>query len=337
MIRVFAVAMALCVTGLFSAPAQSETVVLRYNNWVPPTYFMHAKGLFKYFDEIKKVTEGRVTVEPSANALGPVPRNFQLAVDGIADVGWGIHGYTPGAFPLSEMGELPFETKSAASNSVAYWRVYKKYFEPAQMHKGVHTLAVHVHPAGHIYTTKPIEKMDDFKGLKLRSTSAAVGESFKRLGAAPLGAPVTETREMLSKGIIDGLGFTDEAIYNFKINNFIKNVLKVPGGLYATSFFLVVNQAKWNSISEKDREAIMAISGEKLARQLGQVWDDEDAGATDRVVKDGIKVTELKGDFLEQFKDRLKGFDQDWVEKANKAGVDGKAALEMFRKEVAAN
>lgn len=81
----------------------------------------------------------------------------------------------------------------------------------------------------------------------------------------------------------------------------------------------------------------MAISGEKLARQLGQVWDDEDAGANDRVVADGIKVTELKGPFLDAFKDRLKGFDQDWVEKAKKAGVDGKAALDMFRKEVTAN
>ena len=235
------------------------------------------------------------------------------------------------------MVELPFETKSAEANSVAYWRVYKKYFEPAQMHKGVHTLAVHVHPAGHIYTTKPIEKIDDFKGLKLRSTSSAVGDSFKRLGAAPLGAPVTETREMLSKGVIDGLGFTDEAIYNFKINNFIKNVLKVPGGLYATSFFLVVNQAKWNSISEKDRAAIEAISGEKLARMLGKVWDEEEASAAGNITRDGILVTNLQGDFLAAFKDRLKGFDVEWTEKAGKTGVDTKAALDMFRKEAIAN
>ena len=67
--------------AIFSDPASAQTVTLRYNNWVPPTYFMHAKGLYKYFDEIKKVTEGRVVVEPSANALGPVPRNFQLTVD----------------------------------------------------------------------------------------------------------------------------------------------------------------------------------------------------------------------------------------------------------------
>jgi TRAP-type C4-dicarboxylate transport system substrate-binding protein len=331
MIRMLLLAGVLAIGGLYSPPAEAQNIALRYNNWVPPTYFMHARGLYKYFDEIKKVTEGRVTVEPSANALGPVPRNFQLAVDGIADVSWGIHGYTPGTFPLSEMVELPFGTKTAAINSVAYWRVYKKFFEPAQMHKGVHTLTVHVHPAGHIYTTKPVLKMEDFSGLKLRSTSAMVGESFKRLGAAPIGAPVTETREMLSRGLVDGLGFTDEAIYNFKINNYIKNVLRVPGGLYATSFFLVVNQAKWDSISEKDREAIMAISGEKLAQQLGQVWDDEDAGAVANVIKDGIKITELEGEFLEAFRKRLEGFDQDWIERANKAGVDGKGALAMFR------
>lgn len=337
MIRVLLLTGVLAIGGLSSPPAEAQNIVLRYNNWVPPTHFMHVRGLYKYFDEIKKVTEGRVTVEPSANALGPAPRNFQLAVDGIADVSWGVHGYTPGTFPLSEMVELPFGTRSAATNSVAYWRVYKKFFEPAQMHKGVHTLTVHVHPAGHFYTTKPVVKMDDFSGLKLRSASAIVGESLKRLGAAPIGAPVTETREMLSRGLVDGLGFTDEAIYQFKINNYIKYVLRVPGGLYATSFFLVVNQAKWGSISEKDRQAIMAISGEKLAQRLGQVWDDEAAGAEANLNKDGIKVTELEGGFLEAFRKRLGDFDQDWIERANKVGIDGKAALEMFRELVAKN
>ena len=337
MIRVMTFAGFVLVGGLLGSPTQAENITLRYNNWVPPTYFMHERGLYKFFDDVKKVTEGRVTIEPSANALGPVPRNYQITVDGIGDVGWGVHGYTPGTFPLAELVELPFETKSAEANSVAYWRVYKKFFEPTQMHKGVHTLTVHVNAPGHICTTRVFASVDELKGMRLRSTGSGVSESYKRLGITPVGAPVTETREMLSRGIIDGLGFGVEAIYNFNVNKYIKQVTRIPGGLYSASFFLVVNQSKWNSISEKDRDAIMEIAGEKLARNLGRVWDDEEASGVEKAKRDGIKLYDASGDFLSTFKERLKGFDTEWVGKAKKLGVDGAAALEMYRREAAAN
>jgi hypothetical protein len=60
---------------------------------------------------------------------GAPPRQYQLAVDGIADVAWGPHGYTPGVHPLSELSELPFVTRSTEANSVAYWKVFEKHLQ----------------------------------------------------------------------------------------------------------------------------------------------------------------------------------------------------------------
>lgn len=307
-------------------------VVLRYSAWLPPTYFMHERALYKYFSDINKVTEGRVKVEISSAPLGPPPRNYKLAVDGVADITWGPHGFTPGTFPLSEMAELPFHSTDAETNSKAYWRVFKKYLEPAGMHPGVHTLTVHVHPPGQLFNSvRPIAAPDDFKGLKFRTTNTGISDAVKLLGATPVGMPVTQMRDALSKGIVDGVSLTDEALRNFKIVSLVKYELAVTGGLYNTSFFLVVNKAKWDSISPKDQKAIMEISGEALAGRMGKIWQAEQDQATAKVVAAGIKINKADGALLEFIKSRLVGQDDAWLKKAKAAGVDGKAALEMYR------
>ena len=253
-------------------------------------------------------------------------------MDGIAGIVWGLHGYTPGTFPLSELVELPFLSTDAEEKSAAYWKVYKEYFEPAGMHPGVHTLTVHTQPAGQIFNSvRPIKTAEDLEGLKIRSTNSGVADALTLLGATPIGIPVTEMRDALSKGIVDGVSLTDEALYNFNIANLVKYELAVPGGLYNASMFLIVNQDLWDKISPKDQEAITAISGEKLARRIGRAWQDEQDAAVEKVVADGIEITKADGPLLEHIQERLGDLDDKWIEKAKAQGVDGEAAMAAYR------
>lgn len=312
--------------------ANAEQVVLRYTEWLPPTYFMNQHGLYPYFAEIEKVTEGRVKVEVSAAPLGPPPRNYQLAMDGVADLAWGLHGYTPGTFPLSELVELPFHSADAESDSVAYWRVFKEFFEPADMHPGVHTLTVHVQAAGQIYNNKrPILKTEDLAGLKIRATNSGVSGSIERLGGTPIGLPVTEMREALEKGIVDGVSLTDEALFNFRISEFIKYGMAVPGGFYNASMFLVVNEDSWNRISSSDQAAITAISGEVLASKLGRVWQDEQDAATEKANAGGIEISVPDSTLLDYLHSKLDPLEQEWLTKAGAQGIDAEAALAAYR------
>jgi len=289
------------------------------------------------FKQIAKETGGRVNVQPTAKALGPPARHYRLTVDGIADIGFQAHGYSPGAFPMSEMVELPFITRNAEANSVAYWHIFKKVFEPAGMHKEVHTLNVHVHPPGHLYNTKrPVEKIADFAGLKFRSTTTIVSEALKIFGAVPVAGPVTALRDGLAKGVYDGTSFTDEAVYNFKISKFIKHVTHFPGGLYTTSFLIVMNKDAWSKISAADQRIVMARFGESYSKLIGKRWDEYEAAAPAKLKADGATYHTLQGKALEDVKAKLAHFETEWIEKVGKLGVDGKAALKMFRDEVAA-
>lgn len=325
-------ASAFTATGAFAA----DTLNLRYSQWLPPGHWTQRPLLHIWYKDVAKATGGRVNIQPTAKALGAPPRQYQLARDGIADVVWVVHGYTAGSFPLSEMVELPFITRSGEANSVAYWRTFKKIFEPAGMHKEVHTLTTFVHVPGQVYNNKrPINALTDFKGLKLRIPNAVVSEALKALGAVPMAAPVTKLRDGLSKGVFDGTTLTDEAIYAFKIAKFTKYATHIPGGLYNVSFAMAMNKAKWQKIGAKDRETVTAMASEPLSRQIGRKWDEREEWAPSKMKADGMVWNTLPDSAVAALKEKLKHFEARWIEKAKKAGVDGLKALEMFRAEVA--
>lgn len=313
--------------------AHAESMRLLYSQWLPAQHHTQVK-IRNYFKDIEKATQGRVKIRASAKALGPPPRQLQLAIDGVADVAWGVHSYQPGVYPLAEMVELPFVSTGVLANSVAYWKVYQTYFSKAAFHpKGVHTLALHVNPPGNVYTTKrAIERGADMKGLKLRATNRGVFGLFRHFGAvaiSPAGG-VLALNQGLAKGVMDGTTFTDDGILTFHLQKYIKHATHVPGGLYNTSFYMVINKKKWDAMTAADRKAIAALGGVRFARILGADWDNQVAAAEPKLAKAGVKITTAGPKFMAELRKAAAPLRAGWIQKANKLGVDGAAALRMY-------
>ena len=111
------------------------------------------------------------------------PATFDAVRNGLADISFTVHGYTPGRFVTTQMVELPFLGDSAEASSVAFQRMYAKYPAFADEHKGVKVLAVFTHGPGIVFNTKrPITKVDDLAGLKFRIGGGMVNEISKSLG-----------------------------------------------------------------------------------------------------------------------------------------------------------
>jgi len=209
-------------------------------------------------------------------------------------------------------------------------------FEPAGLHNDVKALTVFVHVPGQVYNKKrPINTLEDFRGLKLRIPNNTISDALKLLGGVPMAAPVTKLRDGLAKGVFDGTTLSDEAVYAFKIAKFVKFATHIPGGFYNLSFTAAMNKGKWNKISSKDRDTIMAAAGEVLGgHRIGRGWDAREVWAPTQMKKDGMVWNTLGGSELAKLKQKLAVYEANWIAKAKKAGVDGVAALKMFREEI---
>ena len=84
-------------------------------------------------------------------------------------------------------------------------------------------LATHVHDEGVIHTIdKPIRTLADFKGLKLRTSNRWVTKLLAILGATPVGMPVAQVPDALSKHVIDGAAMPWEIVPSLKVHELVK-------------------------------------------------------------------------------------------------------------------
>ena len=234
--------------------ARAQTV-LRFNLWVPPAHHTHAKMMLPWANEVAEATNGRVKVEFTAASLGAPPRQFDLAAEGLADVTFGDHTYTPGRFIITKMVELPFTGDNAEALSVAFWRTYSPLPEGEKEHEGVKLLSMFTTGINSILTAKKkIDTVDALRGMKLRVPGEMSSRVLKELGAVPISAPATQVFELVSQGVVDGASFNIDAYKNFRLDRFMKLATIFPEGLYNTSFFLVMNRKKWESLPRQRSE-----------------------------------------------------------------------------------
>ena len=313
--------------------ARAQTV-LRFNLWVPPTHHTHTAMMMPWAADVEKATQGRVKIEFTPSSLGAPPRQFDLAAEGVADITFGDHAYTPGRFFFTKMAELPFLGDSAEALSVAHWRTYGVMPEAAKEHEDTKLLSVFMHgPAAIMTTKKKVDSVAAMNGLKIRVPGETTSKIIRLLGGVPVSVPATQVFELLSQGVVDGSVYNIDAYKNFRLDRFMKFVTTVPDGLYNISFFLVMNKKKWDALSKADQEAIESVSGEAFARRAGKVWDDEDKLALDLMQKNGVEVTKMDGKFLEEVKGKLAEMRAEWLDAASKRGVDGNKLLAHFNQE----
>jgi len=288
--------------------------------------------LYPFFEDIARVTEGRVRVEPTTASLAPPPRQMEAVQNGVVDIAFGGQSLTPGLFPLADIVALPFIGDSAEAISVAFWRTHHKLFADTEQYKGVHLLALLGVAPYQVYSIgKKIETIDDFSGMKLRATGAIAPKAAEAIGAVPVPIDITAMYDALSKGILDGALNNDDQMRVFGVVEFVKHRLAVPGGILGSPLYVIINEGKWNQISPKDQEAIMALAGEQLGARLGRLADISAAKGLKQMQAGGAALTTADGEMLAELKARLKPIEDAWAAKADELGVDGRAALEMMR------
>lgn len=330
--RAAAAAFALSLAGALLSSGAAAQTTLTVSNWLPPSHPIVKDIVIPWGEAVAAATDGRVKVTVMGAPIGKPSAQYDLVKNGAADIGFSVHGYTPNRFSLTTIAELPFLGDSAERLSVAYQTVHDEMLAAADEHEGVKLLAVWTHGPGEIYTVaEPVDELADIKGRKMRVGGGLANLVADRLGMVPVSAPSPQVYEILANGVADGILFPPESVPFFKIDTVLKHGTEVPGGLYNTSFFMVMNERTWTSLPEEDRAAIDALSGVALARRAGQAWDAADTAGREAMAAAGMTQKTADEAFVGEIAAALDGIDAIFLEAAAAKGIDGAAALARLR------
>ncbi|WP_087004371.1 TRAP transporter substrate-binding protein [Rhizobium sullae] len=320
--------------GLFALattlPVLAEELIV--SSWLPPRHPIVENAIKPWAEEISKATEGRVTIRVLAKPLGSPPSHFDMARDGVADITYGLHSFTEdNRFKNARIGQFSFLGDDPVSNSEAFWSIYTQQLGAEKEHQGTHVLGLFMHGPGMLHNNKkPVGAVEDLNGLKIRVPGGYVADLLKGFGVEPLFMSSGEVYEKLSRGVVDGVAFPYDAIASFKLADSLKYTTKLPGGVYNTTWFLVMNQAKWDAISPEDQAKLTERSGPAFAKRVGEAWRGADEAGAAAAEAGKLEVSDASPALVDAIRARATELEAAWADSLD-AGYDGRAALAAFR------
>lgn len=261
-----------------SAPtfAQGKTYTLKVASFTPKR-----SATSRWFEKTKKElaakTGGKLVLEMFyGSSMGPMPRHYDLARTGVADLAFFQHGVTRGRFPLVELTHSPYLVPSGAKGSIMATKIAAdlkdKYL--AKQHKGTKLIwIVYNRPSGVYDSGKAITRLEDLRGRRYRAPTPTDVAVMKALGALPIGMPATHMAESLQKGTIDGVVTDPMGVFSFKLGTLVKNYTDMFNSVI--SFGLVMNPKAYAALPKEYQKLIDGLGSKESAIAMATMsWSD---------------------------------------------------------------
>ena len=170
---------------------------------------------------------------------------------------------------------------------------------------------------------RPINKVDDIAGLKLRVIPNAINVDWvKALGANPTPLPFPEVYAALDQKAIDG---QENPVTVINANKFyeVQKHIAITRHQYNPQS-VIFSKKVWDALGAPEKKIIAdaALEAGKAQRQAAR---EQEGQALDNLKKNGMQVTELSPAELAKFRDKMKPV---VARNADSVGADTVKALE---------
>ncbi|CAM4382045.1 TRAP transporter substrate-binding protein [Kerstersia similis] len=320
-----------------SATTQAAPVVLKVAHQLPPVSAAHTTFIVPWCEKIEAESNGdlKCQIYPALQLGGTSAQLFNQVRDGVADIVWTLLGYTPGRFPVSEVFELPFLTTKHEPSARAIWDFVAQH--GANEFKGVKPLAVWVNGANQLHMRdKKIETLADLRGLKIRAPSRLGNKILAALGATPVGMPVPQMAESLSKGVIDGALVPWEVLPSTKAHELTRYSVETAGSeaMTTATMIYVMNQRKYDSLTPAQKQVIDANSGREMSAWVASRFEAADAVGREVAIARGNDVYAISEAETERWKAATQPVIEEWIREVSSKGLDGAALVQEARERV---
>lgn len=307
----------------------ADTVHIRFSTWHPPTGADVQKLWTPMLEEMKKRSRGRITYSMfSGGALGKGPDHYDIVRDGLADMGYATLTWTPGRFPLSDVLSSPIICPAKWKGVEIGMGMYEKSLKSE--FGDVKVLHINNCVMAHLWTTKKVRKIEDMKGLKIRSPGGLQTLALESLGATPIFMPLGDVYLSMETGVIDGVLTCPALVKAFKLHEVVEYGIPVSFGCVAEGLF--VNKKFWEKIPGDLRTIIDEVG--RNAYKIAGMFDEKWYEASMSQFGKSVEIHELPDDEKARWDERFRTMLTQWAEALEKKGLAAKETLKTFRQEL---
>ena len=328
---VVGLAMLFCLPMGGQAVAGGKTMHIKFSTWHPPASREVKTVWIPMLEELKKRSGGRITYTLYAGgALGKGPEHYDIVKKGLSDMGYFTATWTPGRFPLTDVLSLPawVDGKDIAADigNAMYKRILYREFP------GVKMIELNGCIQSFFWTRKPIRKLEDLKGLRIRTPGGMQTRAIKVLGAEPVFMPLGDVYLAMETGTIDGVVTCPPCILAFKLYEVVKHGLILTLGCVSEG--VIMNQKSWERTPDDLKPIIMEVCHNPyrttggLTRKVYKQMMEEIAGH-------GVQFYKLPDQEAQRWYARFRDMTKKWVAELEAKGLPAKEAVRAFAEECA--
>jgi TRAP-type transport system periplasmic protein len=230
-----------------------------------PDSEMTFRTVMKPFAEtVQRETNNAIVFDLFPNgALGRNPgQQPQMVIDGVADVAWVIPSYSPGRFPDTEVLELPGLFRDLRESSLVATRL--NAHNALRDYGDFYVIGLWGTAPYSIHTNFPVKSIADLKGKTIRASSKNESAALRALGAVPIGMPVTEIPEAISRGTMSGTTSHMSPFFGFGLDRVTNHHFFIGLGIVPVS--VLMNKKKFDALPEATRAVIERNAGDALTK-----------------------------------------------------------------------
>jgi len=311
--------------------AQAQTIELKFAHFMSPKHIQHQKSFEPFCKDVEEISGGKVKIKIyPGGALGKPTQLPDAVKAGITDISFIIPAYTTGRFPYLSVLDLPFLNSSAYQTTEVIYELYDQYF--SKDFQDYKVLWLYSCGPGVFHSvTKPMNTLEDIKGMKMRAPSSEMVKAFKLLDANPVGMPISKLTMSLQKKVIDGMLTPYSAVKDFRLFDLIKYITEIE--MYTMPMAVVMNKQKWNALPDFAKKAIEEAGGKEEGLHAAAVYDKHDADTLEEIYKQK-KIEVFKPLWYEKkrFMMKVQPLADNWVTEMAKKGIQAKALLDDVKK-----
>lgn len=296
----------------------------------PPQGFLPRRILNPWMERVNpQLSSGHSFKLYAGGVLGSAAAQRELVRWGVIDVAVVVPFYTPGLFPGSNVVELPGLVSSSAEGTDLLNTLYEEDYLKDE-YKDFKVIALYsVPPLRVLMRDKDVVLPQDLKGLRIRTSSPFGSTLLGMLGVTGTVIPVNQIHENLERGVVDGMVWTLDGYDTFQFYELAPRITMIK--FTAAPMVILMNKDRYASLSAADRAVIDATSGREFARQIADIYDQNNAEIIAKFrSQEGVTVIDLDADQEKVWADAFKDAPDAWID-ALPEGFDGQSLLDRAR------
>lgn len=304
------------------------TIPCRFAIYLAPGHHMYAEGWSTLTKMIDQRTKGKIEVKEYLGGVLFKSRDAFKAVRGnVCDMTPAYPNYCPTGFNMILGGSLPFVWENAYVAARSLEELYPKYFKKEYERLGCKLLLMSTTSNYQLFTNKPVTKLEQLKGMKVRSGGGMLNKLVEQYGMVPVVVPSPEIYTAMQRGMVDACLFSWASATSYKLYEVSKYVTEVGPGVASFAPTSGIVNPRWLQKLPMDLKKIVYGAAREAAINISASYEDHMLPGKKAFTDHGVKIITLPPEEVNRWKAAAQPVTDEWVKAVEAKGLPGRELI----------